>query len=74
MGLKVIISPTGEAATVSGTHHTTQMVGIEDAEKWVRFYERLAAGKSGRFYTQKLAAFREALQGMRDRQAQVRDG
>ncbi len=64
MTLRVLISPTGETATVSGSHHTTQIIGLGDAASWVRFYERLAKGKSGRFYKASLDAFRQALRDM----------
>lgn len=67
MALTVIISPTGASATVSGDYHSTQIVGLEDAERWVAFYERAAKGKYGRFYRDKLVAFREARDGMKSR-------
>jgi len=74
MSLRVIVSPTGKSATVAGAFHSTQMDGIADAERWVAFYEKMAAGKSGRFHRARLAAFQQALRDMKARQAGVRDG
>ncbi|PYG33104.1 hypothetical protein [Pelagimonas varians] len=69
MTLRVIVSQSGLSATVSGQYHATQIVGLDDAVAWVRFYERMAKGKTGRFYGAKLDAFRQALQGMKAAQA-----
>ncbi len=62
---RILISPTGQSAVVSGKYHSTQIVGLDDAARWVRFYERMAKGKSGRFYKASLDAFRQALRDMR---------
>ena len=69
MTREVVISPTGQSATVSGAYHTTQIVGLDDARSWVEFYRRLSQGKSGHFYEAPLKAFQQALAGMKAAQA-----
>ncbi len=60
----VIVSADGRTATVSGRQHTTKINGLEDAARWVRFYRKLAAGKSGAHYQSPLVAFQDALARM----------
>lgn len=62
----VIVSADGRAATVSGRQHTTKINGLKDAARWVRFYRKLAAGKSGAHYQSSLVAFQNALARMEE--------
>ncbi|MEP4195965.1 MAG: hypothetical protein ABJL99_10060 [Aliishimia sp.] len=63
--MKVEIDSNELSSMVCQGRHTTQIVGLEDAECWLKFYEKLAAGKSGQHYTKAVAAFSEALEGMK---------
>lgn len=71
MSVAVSVSPNGREAAVAGRFHTTRVNSLAAAVAWVRFYERMAARKSGRFYTDKLAAFRDVVRIMRTRQGEA---
>lgn len=60
MTLSVTVSDSGGSAVVSGKYHAHQLLGLADADHWIAFYEREVGRRNGRFYTAKLAAFREA--------------
>jgi hypothetical protein len=64
MSFRVILNQERTAATVAGSYHSTQVVGVDDARRWVAIYRRMAGGRFGQFYRGKLAAFEEVLRQM----------
>lgn len=41
--MKVCVASNGHSATVTIGEHTTQIVGLDYARRWVEFYERMVA-------------------------------
>lgn len=68
MSVTITVSDSGKYATVSGPLHTCEIHGIEDARRWVRFYESESRRRFGHFYKPKLAAFQEVLSQMEAKQ------